>query len=108
MANKGHALAQRIFLQVKHCCSMDGWEVDLVADDNPLAQDGMPTVDMIAPRKHALGTFGIADNRIQISYVPTLLRRPEQLIATLAHELAHYLLATADELPVCADDEKDA
>jgi hypothetical protein len=104
---QGHALAQRIFLQVKHHCSMDGWDVDLVADDNPLAQDGMPTVDMVAPRKHALGTFGIAGNRIQISYVGTLLRRPEQLIATLAHELAHYLLATADERSVCADDEKE-
>jgi hypothetical protein len=104
---QGHASAQRIFLQVKHHCRMDDWEVDLVADDNPLAVDGMPTVDMIAPRKHALGTFGVAGNRVQISYVPTLLRRPEQLIATFAHELAHYLLATAAEWPVCADDEKE-
>ena len=73
-------MAQRIFLQVKHHCRMGDWQVELVADDNPLAQDGMPSVDMIAPRKHALGTFGVAGNRIEISYVPTLLRRPEQLI----------------------------
>jgi hypothetical protein len=30
-----------------------------------------------------------------------------QLIAVFAHELAHYLLATAGEWPVCADDEKE-
>ena len=104
---QGDLLAQRIFLQVKRHCRMEDWPVDLVADDNPLAQDGMPAVDMIAPRKHALGTFGVAGNRVQISYVPTLLRRPEQLIAVFAHELAHYLLATAAEWPVCADDEKE-
>lgn len=62
---------------------------------------------MVAPQKHALGTFGVAGNRIQISYVPELLERPDQLIATFAHELAHYLLATKHSEPPCADDEKE-
>jgi hypothetical protein len=34
---KGHALAERIFTQVKSYCDMDAWNVDLVVDDNPLA-----------------------------------------------------------------------
>ena len=33
------------------------------------------------------------------------LKRPDRLIATFAHELAHYLLATASEPLPCEDDE---
>jgi hypothetical protein len=102
-AEQGHALALRIFLQVRDYCGMRDWEVDLVEDDNPLAQS--TPFSMIEPKRHALGTFGAHGNRIQISYVPALLQRPDRLIATIAHELAHYLLATANERPNCADDE---
>lgn len=37
--------------------------------------------------------------------MPALLQRPDRLIATFAHELAHYLLATAAEPPPCESDE---
>ena len=47
----------------------------------------------------------VAGNRIQISYVPALLQRPDRLIATFAHELAHYFLATVVESPPCEEDE---
>jgi hypothetical protein len=104
---KGHALALRLFTQVKHYCEMDEWEVDLVADDNPAARNQSWSFGMVAPRRHALGTFGISGNRIQITYVPALLQRPDQFIATMAHELAHYLLAAAGERPVCEDDERE-
>lgn len=104
---KDHALASRIFNRVKAYCGMTAWEVDLVVDNNPLAEQSPVSAAMVAPQKHALGTFGVAGNRIQISYVPSLLSRPEQLIATFAHELAHYLLATAREAPPCEDDEKE-
>jgi hypothetical protein len=102
---RGHPLAVRIFDQVKHYCGMSDWEVDLVPDDNPLAETAPVSAAMIAPQKHALGTFAVAGNRIHISYVPALLQRPDRLIATFAHELAHYLLATAAETPPCDDDE---
>ena len=102
---QGHALAVRIFDQVKHYCAMTDWEVDLVPDDNPLAEPGRVSLAMIAPQKHALGTFAVAGNRIQISYVPALLQRPDRLVATFAHELAHCLLATAAEPPPCEADE---
>jgi hypothetical protein len=103
----GHALALRIFDQVKTHCGMSDWEVDLVADTNPLADQSTRSLAMVAPQKYALGTFGVAGNRIVISYVPSLLKRPEQLIATLAHELAHYLLATRREAPPCEEDERE-
>jgi hypothetical protein len=57
--------------------------------------------------KHALGTFSVEGNGVQISYVPALLAHPERLIATFAHELAHYLLATAPTSPPCEDDEHE-
>lgn len=104
---EGHALALRIFDQVKDYCEMRDWEVDLVEDDNPLAREIPMAPAMIAPQRHALGTFAVERERIQISYVPALLARPERLIATFAHELAHYLLATAREPPPCADDEME-
>ncbi len=103
----GPTLAARIFDQVKTYCGMTDWDVDLVADNNPLAERGPVSLAAVAPQKHALGTFAVAGNRIQISYVPSLLARPDHLIATFAHELAHYLLATARKPPPCEDDEKE-
>lgn len=103
----GHDLASRIFDQVKAYCGMRDWEVDLVGDDNPLAEDAALSLMMVAPQKHAVGTFGVAGNRIQISYVPSLLKQPHRLIATFAHELAHYLLATARSDPPCDEDEME-
>jgi hypothetical protein len=104
---RDHNFAVRIFDQVKAYCGMSEWEVDLVVDDNPLAVRTEISRAMVKPQKHALGTFGVAGNRVQISYVPELVQRPDQLIATFAHELAHYLLATARSEPPCADDEKE-
>ena len=85
---QGHALALRIFNQVRNYCRMSDWEVDLVPDRNHLAEDTPVSSVMVAPKKHALGTFAVAGNSIQISYVPSLLKRPERFIATMAHELA--------------------
>jgi hypothetical protein len=101
----GHALALQLFAQMKEHCGMAEWDVDLVEDDNPMARD-MPTGPVMeASQKHALGMFMTEGNAAQISYVPKLLQRPEEFIATMAHELAHYLLATATEPPPCEDDE---
>jgi hypothetical protein len=60
---------------------------------------------MVVPQKHAAGTFGIDGNRVQITYTTAQLQRPDRLIATFTHELAHYLLATATRPPPCDDDE---
>jgi hypothetical protein len=102
---QGHALALRLFDQVRGYCGMSDWEVDLTADDNPLAASAPIGVAMIVPQKHAAGTFGIDGNRVQITYTTAQLQRPDRLIATFAHELAHYLLATATSSPPCDDDE---
>jgi hypothetical protein len=56
---KGHPFALRIFDQIKAYCGMADWEADLIADDNPLADDASLALAMIAPQKHAVGTFGL-------------------------------------------------
>jgi hypothetical protein len=106
---EGHARALRIFERVKHYCGMeDDWPVHLVEDHDPVAIEGAFLSGMApASSKHAQGTFSIADNEVQISYSPGLLTDPQRLIATFAHELAHYLLATAPTCPHCADDEHE-
>src|SRR5262249_18788775 len=104
---QGHALALRLFNQVRAYCGMSDWEVDLIPDDNPLAATPVPSVAMVQPQKHAAGTFGVDGNRVQITYATSQLQRPDRLIATFAHELAHYLLATAANFPPCDDDEME-
>src|SRR5262249_26117355 len=91
---EGHARALHILERVKHYCGMEDWPVELVPDHNPAA-DRSSTFSVAMPvhGKHAQGTFSVAGNAVQISYVPDLLAHPERLIATFAHELAHYLLA---------------
>jgi hypothetical protein len=42
--------------------------------------------------KSALGTFSIEGNTPVIRYDPELLRNPDDLVATFAHELAHLLV----------------
>jgi hypothetical protein len=104
---EGHDRALHILERVKHYCGMGDWPVELVPDHNPAAERSTMSVAMPVHGKHALGTFAVAGNAVQISYVPALLARPDRLIATLAHELAHYLLATAPTSPPCEDDEHE-
>jgi hypothetical protein len=103
---KDHALAERLFSSVKNYAGMDDWPVTLNAD--------APSPDYALgsyqpqPMKHALGTFSVgSDRKVEITYQPKLLSNPQQLIATFAHELAHYALSTATSKPPCDDDEME-
>ncbi|BAT58673.1 hypothetical protein GJW-30_1_01200 [Variibacter gotjawalensis] len=104
---RGHAKALRIFRQTQTYCGMGDWEIDLVADNNPVARREAPAYVMLQHGKHALGTYSRRGNRSQITYVPTLLERPEHLIATFAHELAHDLLSSARTPPPSEADENE-
>lgn len=101
----GHALALRIFSDVKDYCGMSDWPVELVADDDPHAAPAARSLGTVVPQRYAAGRFVVDDERVQITYAPALLRQPEQLVATFAHELAHYLHAAAKTPPPCEDNE---
>lgn len=105
---RGHDMALGVFERVKQYCGMQNWPVDLVPDHNPSAMGSAPlSVSAPVHGKHAQGTFSVKGGSVQISYTPSLLARPERLVATFAHELAHYLLATARTPPPCDDDEHE-
>lgn len=104
----GHALAEHLFEKVREYCVMDTWKVTLVADENPLAMAGGEVEAVaVAAQPHAAGTFSVTEGGVVITYTPDLLKRPTNLIATFAHELAHYLLLTAQTEPICEADERE-
>lgn len=101
----GHALALRIFADVKDYCGMSDWPVELVADDDPHAAPAARSLVSVVPQRYAAGRFVVEDDRVQITYATAQLRQPEQLVATFSHELAHYLHAAAKTPPPCEADE---
>jgi len=105
---EGHAKALRIFEQVKDYCGMREWPVCLVQDrDAASAHAASASRWVPVPQRQELGTFSVSGDTVQITYEEALLAHPQRLIATFAHELAHYLLATAPTAPPCADDEHE-
>lgn len=97
---QGHELALDLFGQVKNHCGMTDWPCDLI----PGVAERETRVAVGLGLRHEtesapLGTFGYHDGRYYISYNPSELNRQTSLVATFAHELAHYLLHTAKTAP---------
>lgn len=96
----GHARAVELFDQVRAIAGMSDWQCDLY--------EGATDADPHIARGHALrrltaaqplGTFGYANGRYHVTYNPAELARPQSLVATFAHELAHYLIHSARTRP---------
>lgn len=96
---KGHARALELFEQVKAHAEMTEWPCSLIAG----ATEREARVSAGLALRHTstppLGTFGYAGGRYIITYNPSLLIQPENLVATFAHELAHYLIHNAATRP---------
>ena len=87
---------------------MEDWPCRLVAQEagpDPVVGEGQLLQGLGA---RPAGTFavegietdgGAADHVVTITYDPRLLSDPTSLVATFAHELSHYLMATAPNLP---------
>ena len=101
----GHALAEAIFAQVKTHARMDQWpcrlepqepDPNLVVGEAQILQGYEPS---------PAGTFSVRGDAedigdaVTITYNPKLLSDPMSLVATFAHELSHFLLASAPGLP---------
>lgn len=102
---KGHARAAELFEQVKAHADMADWPCDLIAGE-ATRETRVATYHHVAREAgHAapLGTFSVAGagehTAVTITYNPDHVAHPPTLIATFAHELAHYLMATAPEAP---------
>lgn len=97
----GHAPAQSIFDQVKTYAGLADWPVELVSDVDVYEHKTGELVQATA-RKTPLGMFMRDADVVRISYAPKLLKSPVNLIATLAHELAHYLIHSIEDALPCA------
>jgi hypothetical protein len=107
----GHARAEAAFANVKALMGLEQWPCELVAREDTNAQIGEFLVlqpradDRLAKGQSIGGTFQTDEHGVVVTYNPALLDRPGNLVATLAHELAHYVLHTIQEPPPGADVE---
>jgi hypothetical protein len=103
-------LAENLFEIVRTFAGMQDWPCELVAQDpDPEAHVGRHIFIEGIPRGPA-GTFRLAiaegaeKHRALITYNPKHLNDPGALVATFAHELAHYLAHSVREKPPGGDD----
>jgi hypothetical protein len=98
--NKGAARVADLFGHVKRAAGMEEWpcELRVGAGERPahVATGLLLQHEGAAP---PCGTFQVTDaegrQKVVITYNPSLENDPSSLIATFAHELAHYLMSTA-------------
>lgn len=99
--SKDHARAEHVFARVKELMGLQEWHCKLVPQ--PKSPDAK--VSDVAYLKfdkakwNPGGTFGVEGNEVVITYAPDSADDPVGLVATLAHELSHYLLSTRGEPP---------
>lgn len=89
----GNARALHVFECVRTAMQMQDWPCEL--EMQPQRRTGRRVAEFVTidGEQDPNGTFRVEpDGRVVISFAPELLDRPSDLVATLAHELAHYLL----------------
>ena len=99
-------VAETLFTRVREHAGMAEWPCRLVAQEEDIDPVVAPAVLLKGAPSGPAGTFSVdvRRNEVQISYNPSQLGRPEALIATFAHELAHYLGHSVEEAPPGGDD----
>lgn len=92
--------ASETFEAVKKHAGMTNWCCQLQVQEKDVNPVIAPTIAIQNAPTSPQGTFQVSEqNEVIITYNPALTSQPVQLVATLAHELAHYLTATSKEGP---------
>lgn len=97
----GHARATHVFETVKTLMGLEEWQCRLAPQhERPdVKVSDVAYLTVVPGTESPLGTFGADGNEILITYDPGLVADPVGLVATLAHELSHYLLSMKGEPP---------
>jgi hypothetical protein len=97
----GHDRAVELFEQVRALAGMADWPCRVVAGESARGFELGGAAGTLIRHEGgpAAGTFGHDGNEILITYEPSAVERPAELVATFAHELAHYLLHAHPGLP---------
>ena len=91
---EGHERALYIFETTKQLMGIADWPCGLEAHDRAPANARVAEFAFVRSDPTPNGTFRIQEGQVIISYASDLVERPRELIATLAHELSHYLVAS--------------
>ncbi len=92
--------ALQTFETVKKYAGMEDWPCRLEKQEEDVDARVAPTVAVQNAPSGPLGTFQAKEeSEIVITYNPDVVRNPTQLVATYAHELAHYLTGCGQEPP---------
>lgn len=98
--NSAETAARHTFEQVKYYAGLEEWPCILeIQEKDPNLVVGETLIVQDAEH-NPHGTFSINEDDVAvITYNPLLISNPMQMVATFAHELAHYLTSTAPEPP---------
>ncbi|HTB79402.1 MAG TPA: hypothetical protein VK717_00805 [Opitutaceae bacterium] len=106
-----HESAEQVFNRVRSLMGMGAWDCAFVQKGGEkrqltrALQESGVLGEIPTPGEPA-GTFSVRE-RVTITYAPHLLADPLILVAVVAHELSHYLLATAAEKPACSKEDME-
>lgn len=93
-------IAKETFEAVKKHAGLENWVCRLEVQEEDVNPVVAPTLAVQNVPTNPNGTFQATEkHEVIITYNPTLASQPIQLVATFAHELAHYLTATSKEEP---------
>jgi len=102
---KAHERALHILGCVKRHARMEDWPCRLEAqNERPELRVGELAALKLDHTQFPAGTFALSGNEAVVTYDPASVNDPMKLIATLAHELAHYKLAGVAEEPPGGED----
>lgn len=92
--------APELFEAVRDLCGMADWPCRLEQVDDDFDPGDM---QIRHEGSSACGTFSVENGEAVIRYSATMLRNPDALAGTFAHELCHYLLVNAGDPPGGSD-----
>jgi hypothetical protein len=98
---EGAERGRYVFDQVRRWMGIGDWACTLESYERPPGMASLGGLAMVKGDRAPSGTFRVTDGQPIISYALDLVDEPRLLIATLAHELSHYMVryARADGPP---------
>ena len=94
---EGWERAAYIFETTKRWMGMANWPCQLEGYERIPANVRVAQYNFLRGPAEPNGTFRIDNGQVIVTYANDLVARPADLIATLAHELSHYLISTIRE-----------
>ena len=104
--SSAQGMANLIFEQVKEYAGLKHWPYRLIGPDTPVSNEQQPLkIEGPLRGSKSIVPSTVDDaHRFVVPYNPEQIKKPEALIASYAHILAHYLGTMAKELPPGGED----